>query len=467
MSHDREPPFETAAAQPPQGEASRTSLLILRSAAGASRRMARSCVAEFRAASPSQRLLAYSLVLALAVVLWGAVGRLDVVSSAVGEVMPMSRVKAIQHLEGGIVSAILVEEGARVEKGQPLVRLDPIRASSELEELASRLSGLKIDIRRLEAEVTGEERFVVPDALAREAPDVAQAAVEVFDTRRRRLAYDVGSQQTQIAQRQQELTEIGIRIGNNRRALGLVSDQVGISENLLSRELTSRMVHLDLVRQQQTLKGQLDADQAAVPRIESSLKEARERMGSLKENFIEQARKDLALAHQSLDELSQRMLKFQSAQDRTVLRAPVEGIVKTIAVATEGGVIQAGQTVLELVPIEDRLIIEAKLPIQDIGYVRRGQPARVTLASAEAAAFGHMDGTVETVSPDATVTNDGRAYYKIRIVTDKNRFEAGDRVYQLYPGMQVQCGIRIGSRTVFAYLLSPWFQSLRFAFEER
>jgi adhesin transport system membrane fusion protein len=433
----------------------------------ASRRMIGACLAEFRAASPSRRLLAYSLVLAMVAVLWGAVGRLDVVSSAVGEVMPMSKVKAIQHLEGGIVSAILVEEGARVEKGQPLVRLDPIRASSELEELASRLGGLRIDIARLEAEVKGEDRFTVPAALAREAPEVAQAAVDAFDTRRRRLAHDIGSQQTQIAQRQQELTEIGVRIGNNRRALDLVADQVGISENLLRRELTSRMVHLDLVRQQQTLKGQLDADQAAVPRMESGLKDARERMGSLKENFIEQARKELAAANQSLEELSQRMLKFRSAQDRTVLRAPVEGIVKTIAVATEGGVIQAGQTVLELVPIEDRLIIEAKLPVQDIGYVRRGQPARVTLASAEAAAFGHMDGTVDTISPDATVTNDGRAFYKIRIVTDKNRFESGDRVYQLYPGMQVQCGILIGSRTVFAYLLSPWFQSLRFAFEER
>ncbi|OAN55940.1 hypothetical protein A6A04_10265 [Paramagnetospirillum marisnigri] len=420
-----------------------------------------------RTATPAQRLLAYSLVLAAVLVAWGALGRLDVVSSAVGEVMPMSRVKAVQHLEGGIVSAILVEEGARVEKGRPLIRLDPIRASSELEELGARLNGLRIDIARLEAEVRSEDRFVPPPALAREAPDLAKSATEVFETRRRRLSHDISTQETQIVQRQQELNEIGIRIGNNRRALGLVSDQVGISENLLSRELTSRMVHLDLVRQQQTLKGQLDADQAAVPRIESALKEARERLGSLKENFIEQARKELSQAYQSLEELTQRMHKFQSAQDRTVLRAPVDGIVKTIAVATEGGVIQPGQTVLEIVPIEDRLIVEAKLRIEDIGYVRRGQSARVTLVSSEAAAFGHIHGTVDTVSPDATVTQDGRAFYKIRVVTDKNRFESGDRVYQLYPGMQVQCGILIGSRSVFAYLLSPWFQSLRFAFEER
>jgi adhesin transport system membrane fusion protein len=428
---------------------------------------ARAQHAAFRAATPAQRLLAYSTALVLALLLWSTLGRLDVVSTAVGEVMPVSRVKAVQHLEGGIVSAILVEEGARVDKGQPLVRLDPIRASSELDELAARLSGLKIDIARLEVEVQGGDRFEVPAELAREAPDLAKAAVEVFDTRRRRLAHDVAGLETQVAQRQQELSEIAVRIGNNRRALQLVGDQVAISENLLKRELTSRMVHLDLVRQQQTLKGQLDADQAAVPRIEASLKEARERLGSAKENFIEQARTDLAEARQQFEELSSRMLKFQSAQDRTVLRAPVEGVVKTIAVATEGGVIQPGQTVLEIVPIEDRLVVEAKLPVQDIGYVRAGQSARVTLASSDASAFGHIDGVVQTVSPDATVTNDGRAFYKIRIVTDSNRFQSGERIYQLYPGMQVQCGIRIGSRSVAAYLLGPWFQSLRFAFEER
>ncbi|MGE5506559.1 MAG: HlyD family type I secretion periplasmic adaptor subunit [Actinomycetota bacterium] len=428
---------------------------------------ARARHAAFMAATPAQRLLAYGTALFVVLVLWSTLGRLDVVSTAVGEVMPVSRVKAVQHLEGGIVSAILVEEGARVDKGQPLVRLDPIRASSELDELAARLSALKIDIARLEVEVKGGDKFTVPPELARDAPDLAKAAVEVFDTRRRRLSHDIAGLETQVSQRQQELSEIAVRIANNRRALQLVTDQVGISENLLSRELTSRMVHLDLVRQQQTLKGQLDADQAAVPRIESTLKEARERLGSAKENFIEQARTDLADARQQLDELSQRMLKFQSAQDRTVLRAPVEGVVKSIAVATEGGVIQPGQTVLEIVPIEDKLVVEAKLPVQDIGYVRVGQSARVTLASADAAAFGHIDGTVQTVSPDATVTNDGRAFYKIRIVTDRNRFESGERIYQLYPGMQVQCGIRIGTRSVAAYLLSPWFQSLRFSFEER
>ena len=420
-----------------------------------------------RTTSAARRFLFRGVVLMAALAVWGLAGRLDVVSTAPGEVMPVTRVKAIQHLEGGIVSAILVEEGERVDKGQPLVRLDPIRASAELDELSARLTGLNIDIARLETEIRGDDHLVLPPALAGAAPDLAKAAVAAFDTRRRRLAHDIGSQETQVAQRQQELAEISVRTGNTRKALILVSDQVAISENLLKRDLTSRMVHLDLVRQQQTLAGQLDSDLAAEPRIQAALREARERLGSLRETFIVQARKDLAAARQSFDELSQRLAKFQSAQDRTVLRAPVDGIVKSVAVATEGGVIQPGQTVMEIVPIEDRLVIEARLPVQDIGYVRRGQRARVTLTSPDAAAFGHLDGTVETVAADATLTSEGRAFYRIRIVTAQNRFEADERSYQLYPGMQLSCGIHIGSRSVAAYLFSPWMQSLRFAFEER
>ena len=428
-------------------------------------------------ARPGERqfLLAGLGLLAL-LVLWATLAPVDVVSNAQGEVVPASRLKAIQHLEGGIVSEILVEEGAVVKKGQPLIRLDPVRAQADARELDQRLAGLRFDVLRLTAELDGKPALDIPAEMERTSPDLAAQAREVFATRHKRAAHDVATQQSLVAQRAGDVNELRGRIANNRKSLDIVSSEVQISANMLHSDLTSRMAHLELLRQEQSLRTLIDGDQSALPRAEAALAEATERLGSLVESQKEQARKDLADARQQVDELEQRAPKLASIEERTVLRAPVDGIVKTLAVATEGGVIQPGQTVAEIVPVEDRLVIEAQLPVQDISYVRAGQPVRVTLASPEATLFGHLDGKVIRVSPDAVVSNQNqgagaggspRSFYRVRIETRQNHFSAGGWDYLLYPGMQVLCSIRIGSRSVAEYLLSPWFRSLRLAFQER
>ncbi|CAK0769180.1 Membrane fusion protein (MFP) family protein [uncultured Gammaproteobacteria bacterium] len=408
-----------------------------------------------------------TLALVAAFTAWAGLAELDVVSTAIGEIVPATRIKAVQHLEGGIVAEILVEEGAVVRRGQPLIRLDPVRAAAELEELTKRLTSLTLDISRLAAEAAGAGALEIPPGLERVAPEAAAAMRDMFASRHKRIEHDLRGQDNAVVQRESELTEITLRLQNNRKLLEIVASQVRISENLLGHDLTNRMAHLDFLRQQQVLRNQIEADQAALPRAEASMREARERRASMQEATVEQARRDLAVARQSFDELSERVRKFQNIQERTVLRAPVDGIIKTLAVNTEGGVISPGQTVAEIVPQGDRLIIEARLPIQDIGYVHLGQAVRVTLNIPDAALYGYLDGAVLRVSPDATVTASNQTFYKIRIETSQNRFEAGGRSYNLYPGMQVVCGILLGRRTVAEYLLSPWFRSLRFAFQER
>jgi adhesin transport system membrane fusion protein len=414
-----------------------------------------------------RRFLITSAAVGAAFLAWAALAELDVVSMASGEVIPATRVKAVQHLEGGIVNQILVDEGTVVSRGQPLIRLDPIRAEAEVAELGKRLLNLRIDIVRMTAEAAGDAKLTLPPALEHEAPDLATAAHDLFTTHQRRIAHEIKTQNALVDQRRSELRELTLRLGNNQKYNELLSSQVSISANLLHGDLTSRMAHLELLRQQQNVRTQIDADRSSQPRVEAALNEAQERLGTVRESFLEQARRDLAAATQSLTELSQRELKFRNIQERTILRAPVDGIIKTLAVTTEGGIIQPGQTVVEIVPLDDRLVIEAQLPVQDIGYVRPGQDVRITLQTPDANAFGHIDGTVRVVSPDAIVVGGKYAFYKVRIETGQKRFEAGQRVYGLYPGMRVMCGIRIGTRTVLTYLLSPWLHALRFAFQER
>ena len=422
----------------------------------------------FSSATPrAHRLLAYSLALLGLLAGWAAVAPLDVVSNAVGEVLPVTRVKSVQHLEGGIVAEILVEEGRSVDKDQPLVLLDPVRASSEFEELTTRLLSLRVDILRLQAEIDGEAAPHFPEELEQQAPYLVDVARETFKTRKARIEHDIQAQEHLVTQRQHELKEIQTHLQSNRKSMNLLSEQVKISETLLQKELTNRMVHLDLARQLESLRGQLETDQAALPRIEAAQREAQEHLASMRAGFTEKARAELAEAQHSFDELSQRALKYKQARERTVLRSPVKGIVKTMAVAAQGEVVQPGQTIVEIVPMEDRLIIDAKLPLQDIGYVHEGQKVRITLNTPDAARFGHIEGEVRTVSPDAIVTDEKSAFYKVRIETEKSQFVAKDQIYRLYPGMQVLCSIRTGTRTVAEYLLGPWLNSFRFALEER
>ena len=418
-------------------------------------------------ANSARRMLILGGLGLVALIIWAFFGRLAMVSNAVGQVVPRTRVKAVQHLEGGIIADILVEEGEHVVKDQALVRLDPVKTSSELDELSARLVGLQIDIHRLSAELEGAEKIDLPPALVARAPQLAISAQALFESRKRRLANDLYIQKSLIEQRQQRLRELEIGTANSRKALELISAQVDISDNLMKKELTNRLQHLELLRQQQALRGQLEADQAAMPRIEAALRESQEQLKLIRETFLGEARQEFVEVERSNDELSQRLLKYRYAKERIVLRSPVDGIVKTLAVATSGGVIQPGQTVVEIVPLGVELVIEARLPLQDIGYVHPGQSVRVTLNSPIARDYGHIDGTVDAISPDASVDEEGRAFYRVRVITTSSRFEMGGHAYQLYPGMEVLCSILVGTRTVAEYLLGPWFRSMRFAFQER
>ncbi len=247
----------------------------------------------------------------------------------------------------------------------------------------------------------------------------------------------------------------------------MVNDQLQISQKLLKMSLTNRMRHLDLQKEAATLKGQVDSDKAVLPRARSAQQQARARLDAIKTGFQEEARLQLDESLRDFAELSQRMRKLQDSLSRTTLRSPVDGVIKTVHVATRGGVIQPGQTVVDIVPAGDKLVIEAQLPTGDIGFVRSGQDVLVRLPTADGARFGVIESKVAQVSPDTLVNEQGVPYYKIKIDTGRSYFESGGQRYDLIPGMQVQTDIRTGTRTVLEYLLDPYIQSFGQAMRER
>ncbi len=399
--------------------------------------------------------------------IWASVSTLDVVSMVTGEVIPASQVKTIQHLEGGIVREILVKEGNPVKLGQPLVVLEPTVSGADVGELRARLGSLGGDIARLDALSRGLAKPTFPKDFAEEHPELVRQALKRFETQLRRHESEVKRQEEIVVQRQHEVREITTRIDNSRRGLKLVREQITISESLLVDNLTNRFQHLDLLKEAQRLQGAVETDLVALERTKSALMEARAELGKIKNVFGEEIQKSLDEASLSHKELSQRLQKFEDSLKRTIVRSPVDGVVKTLKVATVGGVVRPGEPLADIVPAGDRLVVEAKLPTRDIGHVAVGQVAVVKLATPDAIRFGNLKGNVINVSPDALVTSDGKPFYKVRIATEQDYFQQGEYKYNLIPGLQVVASIQTGKRTVLEYIIDPVRYSMGQAAQER
>ena len=426
------------------------------------------------AAAPSERVplishMTFVLcgVMVVAFSIWASVSTLDIVSMATGEVIPSTQVKTVQHLEGGIIRKVEVREGAPVKKGQALMTLEPTSSQADVSELRVRLRSLRADLARLEGLTENVEMPVFPPDLVASHPILVKQAKTRFKVRRRRHLGEVRRQEQAIIQRQQEIIEIDTRVRSSRQSLKLVREQIGISNELLKDNLTNRFKHLDLLKEARRLSGGIETDLAGYARAKSALAEARAELDNIRNAFDEENQTALDEARLNYGELEQRVRKFEDSLKRTTVRSPVDGVIKTLHVFTVGGVIRPGDPIAEIVPAGDRLIIEAKLPTQDIGYVAPGQVAVVKLASADAMRFGGLNGTVVLVSPDTLVSPEGEPFYRVRIVTEKSYFQRGKVKYNLFPGMQVMASIHTGQRTVLQYVIDPIRYSMGSAIQER
>lgn len=399
--------------------------------------------------------------------IWSAVATLDIVSMATGEVVPSTQVKTVQHLEGGIVRKILVKEGDEVKSGQSLVVLEPTASGADVGELKVRLTSLRVEIARLEALTSNAEEPTFDPDLIKNHPELVNQTRKRFHAQRTSLEGRIAKQRQTIEQRNYEINEINARIENGRKNLKLLEEQVTISNELLAEDLTNRYTHLDLLKEESRIRGGVSVDRAALERARSALREAKAELENLTNTSNEEFRRELDEANVNFRELTQRMQKFEDSLKRTVVRSPVDGIIKSLHVYTIGGVLRPGDAVVDIVPSGDRLIIEAKLPTQDIGYIDVGQKATLKLTSADAMRFGHIVGRVNTVSPDALVMQDGVPYYKVLINPENDRFQRGPNKYNLFPGMQIMVSIHTGQRTVFEYLTGPLRSSMDNAFGER
>ena len=361
----------------------------------------------------------------------------------------------------------IMAEQTKIHVGSALIELEGLVSSANLKELEVRLTSLRIDLVRLKAELADAKKLEFETDLKENHNDLISAAIERFNTRRSHIHNLISAQRHSVKQREEEAREIRARITKNADSLKFVEEQVSISDGLMAEDLTNRMLHLNLLKERTLIKGALNEDAAATNRIKAAQEEAEVRLSTLHDSYLIETREKFDEIYPLYLELSQRRKKLIDSLKRTVLRAPVDGFIKVLYHSTVGGVVRPGDTVIDLVPKGDRLLVEVRLPVQEVVFISVGQISTVRLAIAGTEKFGQLQGRVVHVSPDSIRLADETPFYIVKIELNGDYFQSKGKKYPLLPGVQVTCSITTGKRSVLEYVLEPFLSIKHTAFQER
>ncbi|OLU15264.1 MULTISPECIES: HlyD family type I secretion periplasmic adaptor subunit [unclassified Pseudomonas] len=398
--------------------------------------------------------------------LWANFAEVDEVTRGDGKAIPSSRVQKIQNLEGGIVSELFVHEGQVVEAGTPLLRLDDTRFASNVGETEADRLSLAMRVERLSAEVEGRE-LAIPEDIAAKAPGLAQSERALFLSRQQQLQDEVAGLQEQLTQRRQEVREYASKQGQFRNSLELLRQEIRMSEPLVAEGAVSPVEVLRLKRAEVEARGQLEATGLAIPRAEAAIKEVERKIDETRGRFRSEALTQLNEARTDLSKIESTGKALEDRVNRTLVTSPVRGIVKQLLVNTIGGVIQPGSDMVEIVPIDDTILVEARIRPQDIAFLHPGQEAVVKFTAYDYTIYGGLKAKLEQIGADTVTDEEGNSFYLIKLRTEKSHLGTDDHPLLIIPGMVTSVDIITGKKSVLSYLLKPIIRARAEALRER
>ncbi|WP_242912977.1 HlyD family efflux transporter periplasmic adaptor subunit [Brevundimonas pishanensis] len=367
-------------------------------------------------AHPLARPILWACVgVVFAFVVWSSWATVDEVVRGEGKIVPNSRVQVIQSLEGGILRDLLVREGQVVDAGQVLAKLDDTRFNTAAGETAAQVNALTAAIARLEAEVLGQTEINFPSSIPANDPVITSERA-LFRARRQNL----------------------------NATLAALSSETGYAQQQLS--LVKPLAQRGVVSEVESLR--LGKDIAALTG----------RQTEVRNTYMQEAYSELAAKKAELAAQTQILNQRRDQLDRTELVAPVKARVNEIMITTRGGVVQPGQAIMQLTPVEDQLLVEVKIQPRDVAFLREGMPARVKITAYDYTVYGDLPGSVEQISEDTIEEDTPRgkmAFYSVLIRTDRAWLEKNGRRLPIRPGMVAQVDVQSGERTVLSYLLKP------------
>lgn len=411
------------------------------------------------------RVLLRSIGVVFAVfILWAAVAQLDEVTRGDGKVIPSRQLQVLQSIDGGLVSEILVREGEVVQANQLLIKIDETRFASSVKENQAQASGLMAKAARLKALSDGKP-FVPPPEVVKDDPDVVAQERQLYEAKRDEMNAAVSIARQQLAQRQQELNEAQARRAQASQGFDLTSRELTVTKPLINSGAVSEVELLRLERDVSRYRGERDMASAQITRIQAAINEAQRKIEEVELTFRNDAGKELSETMAKLNSLTEGGVALSDKVKQSSIRSPVKGTVKRLLVNTVGGVIQPGKDMIEIVPLEDALLLEARVQPRDIAFLRPGQPAMVKFTAYDFSIYGGLEGTLEHIGADTVTDDKGNAFYIVRVRTNRPGF--GDANLPIIPGMVAEVDILTGKKSVLAYLLKPVLRAKSVAMTER
>lgn len=399
----------------------------------------------------------------LILLVWAAFAPIDEVTRGEAKVVPSSQLQVIQTVDGGVVEEMPVREGQIVNAGDLLLRIDPTRFVSSLLENRAQYFALQVKAARLQA-LTSGTAMTVPPEVEREVPDIVAHERRLYDSTRAEMEAQLSIARQQLNQREQELNEVRSRREQAGRSFDLVQQELSVTEPLLASGAVSEVDLLRLRRDVSRLRGERDQASSQILRIQSAINEANGKIQEVELNFRNQLRNELSDTMNKLGSLSEGSRALEDRVKHAEIRSPVRGTIKRLLVSTIGGVVQPGKEVVEIVPLDDALILEAQIAPKDIAFLRPGQDAVVKFTAYDFAIYGGLEAVVEQISADSVTDEKGNAHYIVRVRTLKSSL--GDNL-PIIPGMVAQVDILTGKKTVLSYLIKPVIRAKANALTER
>jgi len=413
-------------------------------------------------------ILSFAIALLIAIfIVWAHFTVLDEVTRGMGQVIPSQKVQMIQNLEGGILQEVLVQENQIVNKGDIIIRIDNALAASQVRDAVTKADEHEAAIFRLNAEIEESRQLVFPAQFKNTDPQILDSQQSIFRARRDQLQAELSVLRSQYSQKQQEIVEMKSRQEQLARSLDLVKQQRNIAKPLVEQGIYPQVDYLALERDISSLQGDIDGLRLAVPRIQSVANEASRRIQQREAEFRAKALDEINSRRSEMNSLREILSAGEDRVTRTDIRSPVRGTIKQINLNTLGGVVRPGESILEIVPLDDTLLIEARVRPSDIAFLHPGQKAMVKITAYDFSIFGGLEGVLEAISADTIEEDNGESFYKVKLRTKKNAINYQGEDLPIIPGMTASIDILTGKKSILSYLLKPILRSKQNALRER
>ncbi|WP_159651257.1 HlyD family type I secretion periplasmic adaptor subunit [Vibrio atypicus] len=404
---------------------------------------------------------------------WASWAQIDKVTVGQGKVVPSSQIQVVQNLEGGLIKDILVREGQKVEKGQQLLLIDDTRFRSDFREREQQVANLTASVMQLSASITSVvinqdfnnknwqnnvqlnfNKLAFPPQLSELKPKLVARQRAEYKQDLNKLSNQISVIDQQVKQKQQDLVEIQARVRNLRDSYNFAKKELDITKPLADEGVVPKIELLKLQRQVNDTRRELTSSELKIPVLRSAIREAMLSRIDVAEKFRSEQQEKLNQAQDKLSAMTESAVGLEDRVNRTIVTSPVTGTVKTLNINTVGGVIQPGMDIVEIVPSEDTLLVEAKIAPQDIAFLRPDLTTIVKFSAYDFTKYGGLEGTLEHISADTTTDEEGNSFYVVRVRTKETSLNK-DASLPIIPGMTASVDIITGKRTVMEYLLKP------------